>query len=232
MAVFQVFEETVDLVLLFEVVEAVFEGFGLQEMVGEVGGFAGLDAGAETVESGGGGGGGRDSVALAEGEVGFGDGAGATVAGDEELGGGAGLLQLLLETGVGVAEGFGFGGLIVELLGEAGGELLVAEAALECGAGEGLVLLFDGELGFAAPLLDGVLVLLELAVEEMLVGDGDGDLGFDLEELVLHVEDELLGELFGVFGFVDQVVDVGSEESAYAFEEGHGKTSQLLVASC
>jgi hypothetical protein len=126
LAVFQVFEETVDLVLLFEVVEAVFEGFGLQEMVGEVGGFAGLDAGAETVESGGGGGGCRDCVAFAEGVVGFGHGPGAAVAGDEQLGGGAGLLQPLLETGVGGAEGFGLGGLIVELLGETGGELLVA----------------------------------------------------------------------------------------------------------
>ena len=70
---------------------------------------------------------------------------------------------------------------------------------------------FDGELGFAVPLLDGVLMLLELAVEEVLVGDGHGDLGLDLHELVLHVEDELLGELLGVFGFVDEVVNVGSE---------------------
>ncbi len=54
-------------------------------------------------------------------------------------------------------------------------------------------------------------MLLELAVEEVLVGDGHGDLGLDLHELVFHVEDELFGELFRIFGFIDEVVDVGSE---------------------
>ena len=71
-----------------------------------------------------------DSVLMlvvgAAGVVGFADGAGAAVAGDEELGCGAGLLQFLLETGEGVAEGLGFGGLVFELLREAGGLLLMA----------------------------------------------------------------------------------------------------------
>ena len=60
-------------------------------------------------------------------------------------------------------------------------------------------------------------MLFELAAEEVLVGDGHGDLGFDLEELVFHVEDELLGQLLGVLCFVDEVVDVGSEEGSYSF---------------
>ena len=88
--------------------------------------------------------------------------------------------------------------------------LLVAQAALECGAGEIVLLLLDGEFGFAVPLLHGVLMFFLLLVQKMLVGDGDGDLGFDLEELVFHVEDELFGELLRVFGFLDEVVDVGS----------------------
>ncbi len=85
----------------------------------------------------------------------------------------------------------------------------MADAALECGAGEVVLLLLDGEFGFAVELVHGFLVFLELLLEEMLVGDGDGDLGFDLEELVFHVEDQLLGELLGVFSFFDEVVDVG-----------------------
>ncbi len=61
-------------------------------------------------------------------------------------------------------------------------------------------------------------MLFELVAEEVLVGDGHSDLSFDLHELVLHVEDELLGELLGVLGFVDEVVNVGSEEGSYSFQ--------------
>jgi len=56
----------------------------------------------------------------------------------------------------------------------------------------------------------GFLMLLELLSQKVLVGNGDGDLRFDLEELILHVEDELLRQLLGVLGFLDKVVDVGS----------------------
>jgi hypothetical protein len=44
----------------------------------------------------------------------------------------------------------------------------------------------------------------------MLVGDCDRDLGFDLKQLVLHIEDELFRQLLGIFGLRDEVVDVGS----------------------
>jgi len=178
-----VFEDAVDLVFLFEGGEAVFEGFA-QDMVG-----------GDSRD--------RPSAGLAR-------GAGAAVAGEEYLGGGLGLVQLLLELGEGAAQGLGLGGLVFELLRESGGELLMAEAAFEGGAGEVVLLLLDSQLGFAAPLLDGFLVLLEFAIEQVLVGDGDGDLGLDLEELILHVEDELFGEFIGVLGFLDEVVDVGS----------------------
>ena len=86
----------------------------------------------------------------------------------------------------------------------------MADAALERGAGEVVLLLLNSEFGFAIELVHGFLVLLELLLEEMLVGDGDGDLRLDLEELIFHVENELLAELLRVFCFLDEVVDVGS----------------------
>jgi hypothetical protein len=49
-----------------------------------------------------------------------------------------------------------------------------------------------------------------LLVQKMLVGDGDRNLGFDLKQLVLHVEDKLSRQLLGIFGLRDEVVDVGS----------------------
>lgn len=50
----EVFEEAGDLLFLFELGEVVFEGVGLEELVGEVGGFTLFDAGAQAVEDGGG----------------------------------------------------------------------------------------------------------------------------------------------------------------------------------
>ena len=57
-----------------------------------------------------------------------------------------------------------------------------------------------------------VLVLLLLLLQHVLVGDGDRHLGLHLEQLVLHVEDHLLDHLFGVFGLVDQVVEIGPDQ--------------------
>jgi hypothetical protein len=214
LAALEVFEEAVDLVFAFESDQAVFQGFGVEEDLGGVEGFSVLDAGAEAIERGCG------LMGRGEGASGvdFADGAGVAVAGDEHLGGGTGFFELLLKASEGGAQGFGFGGLVFELLRETLRQGLMADAALEGGAGEIVLLLLDGEFGFAVELVHGFLVLLEFLLEEMLVGDGDGDLRFDLEELVLHVEDELLGEFLGVFGLFDEVVDVGSQESSYAFE--------------
>ena len=69
-----------------------------------------------------------------------------------------------------------------------------------------------------------LLVLLGglLLEQEVLIGDGDRDLRLDLEELIFHVEHELAGELFGVLGFVEEVVEIGADEGGDAFEEAHG----------
>ena len=42
----------------------------------------------------------------------------------------------------------------------------------------------------------------------MLVGDGDGHLRLYLQQLVVHVEDDLLDHFFRVLGLVDQVIEV------------------------
>src|ERR1035441_7032566 len=49
----------------------------------------------------------------------------------------------------------------------------------------------------------------ELLVEHVLVGNRDRHLGLHLEQLVLHVQDDLLDHFFGVFGLIHQVVDIG-----------------------
>lgn len=137
---------------------------------------------------------------------------------DEHLARGAGLLQLLLEPLEGVTESLRFGCLIFQLQGKSRGELLTAQAAFQCGTGQVILLFLHGEFGFTVPLVRGVLVLLDLLLEEVLVGDGNGDLGLDLKELIFHVKDELLAELLRVFGFLDKVVDVSSQKRSYALE--------------
>lgn len=109
-------------------------------MASGVGGFFALDGGAQAVESCRGLVIGRDGAS----GVRFAYGAGATVLGDEHLGCGASFLEFLLEAVEGGAEGFDFGCLVFELLGEALCQLLLADAALEGGAGEVVLLLLDG----------------------------------------------------------------------------------------
>ena len=75
-----------------------------------------------------------------------------------------------------------------------------------------VVLLVHGQLGAAHPLLGALLAFLELALQDVLVGDGNGHLGLDLEQLVLHVQDDLLDHFFGVFGLIDKVVEIGANQ--------------------
>lgn len=55
----------------------------------------------------------------------------------------------------------------------------------------------------------------------MLVGDRDRHLRFHLEQLVFHVEHKLFEQLFGIFGAVNQVVEVSAKQGGNTFEEGH-----------
>jgi hypothetical protein len=61
-------------------------------------------------------------------------------------------------------------------------------------------------------------VLLALLLEQMLVRDGDGNLRFDLHELVFHIENDLLQQLLGILGLLHQVVEIGTQQRADAIK--------------
>ena len=109
-------------------------------------------------------------------------------------------MELLLKIGKCVAQRLGLCGLIFELLRETCSKLLTAQTSLQSGASQIVLLLLHGEFGFAVPLVHGVLMFFEFLLQKMLVGDRDGDLRLDLQELVFHVEDKLLGQLLRILG--------------------------------
>ena len=51
--------------------------------------------------------------------------------------------------------------------------------------------------------------------------DGNRYLRLHLHELILHVENDLLDHLGGLFRAVDQVVEIGPQQSADPFDECH-----------
>ena len=130
---------------------------------------------------------------------------------DQQIGFGVGFGQLLFELAQRGLQVLDLGFLVFDLLREAGAHLAIAFHAEQGGAGQVVLLLVDGEFGLAHPFLHFVVVLLFLFFEQVLIGDGDRDLRFDLQKLVLHVEDDLLDHLFRVLGLVDQVVEVGPD---------------------
>ena len=86
------------------------------------------------------------------------------------------------------------------------------KTAVERCAGEIVLAFGDRQLGLAMPALGGFVVLLLLLFEQMLVGDGDGHLGFYLEQLIFHIEKKLTQRLLRILRFVDQVVYVRAEQ--------------------
>jgi len=50
-------------------------------------------------------------------------------------------------------------------------------------------------------------------------GDRDGDLRLHLEELILHVEDDLLQQLLRVLRLVDEIVQVRAHERRDTFQQ-------------
>jgi len=93
--------------------------------------------------------------------------------------------------------------------------------ALEGVAGEAVVALADGEHGAALPVGGLGGLLLDEALEVLLVGDGLGDALAVLDELAVHVDDDLIQHFFWIFGLVDEVVDVGLDELREAGKDPH-----------
>src|SRR5712691_4568133 len=143
---------------------------------------------------------------------GFAHGPCPSVTRDQQIGLGLCLGELLLQTAQRRFQVLHLHFLIRKLLLETATELAVALDTLQRGARQIVLLLVDGEFGFAHPLRHFVLVFFSLFFQQVLVGDRDRHLRLDLQKLILHVEDYLLDHLFRFLGLVDQVVEVGPNQ--------------------
>jgi hypothetical protein len=148
----------------------------------------------------------------------FADGASPSIPGDQYLACRSGLAKLLLQPAKSVAKSFSLGSLIFKLLRERRAHLSIAQTALERCACQSILLFLNGEFGLSIPLVHGILVLLQLFFEQMLVSNSDGNLCLNLEKLIFHIKHKLFRKLFRIFGFLDQVINIGSQERSYAFE--------------
>ena len=124
---------------------------------------------------------------------------------------GFGFVELLFELDERVLQGVHLRFLVVDLFLETLREAQSGLVTVEGGAGEIVLGFVDGDFGFAHPVFAGVFLLVLFFLQDVLIGDGDGDLRFDLEVLILHVEDHLLDHFFRIFGAVDHVVEIGPD---------------------
>jgi hypothetical protein len=139
-------------------------------------------------------------------------------------------LQPLLQPAERGAQCAGLSPLIGELLGEASSHLLVADLLAQRSACEVILLPGDGERRLALPVAGGFFVLRLLLFEQVLIGKRDGDLRLYLQELVLHIEDELAQHLLRIFRAVDQIVEIGAKQSCNSFKQCHDVTPLLFDA--
>jgi len=100
-------------------------------------------------------------------------------------------------------------------------ELLVLGLAHQRLLGEVVVARLDREHRLLLPLDRELLLLLELLLQALLVGDGDGHLLLGLDHLPLHVEQHLVEHLLRIFRLGDRVVDVRLEKRSEPREDRH-----------
>jgi hypothetical protein len=87
----------------------------------------------------------------------------------------------------------------------------MAELLAQRGAREIILLTRYGHCRFALPVAGGFFMLSLLLLEQVLIGQRNGDLRLYLQKLVLHIEDELAQHLLWVLGAIDQIVEVGAK---------------------
>jgi hypothetical protein len=80
-----------------------------------------------------------------------------------------------------------------------------------------VILLRDCHFGLLHPLGRIGFVLPALLVEQLLIGNRDCHLGLHLQQLVLHVDDDLLDYFFRILGLVDQVIEIRPNQYRYPF---------------
>src|SRR5262249_2295471 len=85
----------------------------------------------------------------------------------------------------------------------------------------------------ALPLLRLRDLLVPLLLEALLVADRHGDLLLRLDELVLHVDEDLVEHLLRVFGLRDQIVQVRPDQRAQPRKDPHDSLfSFCWTSSC
>jgi hypothetical protein len=65
-----------------------------------------------------------------------------------------------------------------------------------------------GQHGLALPLLRQLDLFVPLLLQALFIGDRDRDLLFGLDQLVLHLEDDLIEHLLRIFRLGDQLVQI------------------------
>ena len=75
------------------------------------------------------------------------------------------------------------------------------------------------------PSLGLGLSLLGLVLDAFLAGDSRRHGLSQLDQIGLHVRHRLLEDLGGVLSTADQIVQIGTEQTANAIEQPHGPTA-------
>src|SRR3954469_23782108 len=97
--------------------------------------------------------------------------------------------------------------------------------------GEVVAILAYREYGALLPLLRLLVLGVGLIAQTLLVGNGGSDLLLGLDELLPHVDQDLIQHLLGVFGPRDQVVDVRPQHLRQSVDDTHGLTSPALATA-
>jgi hypothetical protein len=151
-------------------------------------------------------------------------GFGLTGTGDQEILLDAGLgdlafqlTKLLLEGGDVLPLGFVLG--VEPISGRLFG-LFAAQGFL----GQIITTVADRQLSLLLPFVRFLLVLLKVIEEPLFRCDSQGDGLLDLDEVVLHVLEQLFDHLLGIFGPIDQVTNIGANDSRNTIPDAHWLT--------
>jgi hypothetical protein len=143
--------------------------------------------------------------------------AGAAMLDQQRLALRLGLGELLFELAERRLERRHLRALIGDLLPEAVHRPLAGFLTLQRRTGQVVLAAIDRQLRLAQPLGGLLVVFLLFLLEHVLIRDGNRDLCLDLQQLILHIENDLLDHLRRVLRLVDEIVQVRLHERADAF---------------